>query len=164
MPVLRDIEDKGVGGWESSSKGQGAEGSVPGWKSEGRDRRRPLKGMAGDKRSHSHRTRSPIEAGQWGRGKKGSEQALHKVSRRVRCWSQKEGSQVRNWFVGREGGGGRSDIDGINHRGSTGEDRDLQHPEPPAPALSFQDGARVAGYGKVLGKERGARQQGLGIF
>lgn len=25
MPVLRDIEDKGVGGWESSSKGQGAE-------------------------------------------------------------------------------------------------------------------------------------------
>ena len=31
----------------------------------------------------------------------------------------------------------------------------MQHPEPPAPALSFQDGARVAGYGKVLGKERG---------
>lgn len=81
-----------------------------------------MKAMAEGERNQSHGTRSPIEAGQWGKGKKGSEQALSKVSGRVGYWPQKEGSQMRNWFVGREGGGGRSDIDNINHRGSTGED------------------------------------------
>lgn len=81
-----------------------------------------MKGMAEGERNQSHGTRSPIEARQWGKGKKGSEQALSKVSGRVGYWPQKEGSQMRNWFVGREGGGGRSDIDNINHRGSTGED------------------------------------------
>lgn len=123
-----------------------------------------MKGMAEGKRSQSHGTRSPIETGQWGRGKKGSEQALHKVSRRVGYWPQKAGSHMRNWFVGREGGGGRSDTDNINYRGSTGEDGDSQHPEAPAAALSFQDSARVAGYGEVLGKEQGPDSRVWGYF
>lgn len=51
MPVLTDIEDKGVGEWESSGRGRGQKGSVPGWKYAGRDRRRPMKGMAEGKKS-----------------------------------------------------------------------------------------------------------------
>lgn len=35
---LTDIEDKGVGEWEGFWQGPGQKGSVPGWKSQGRDR------------------------------------------------------------------------------------------------------------------------------
>lgn len=61
---------------------------------------------------------------------------------------------MRNWFVGREGRGSRSGIDNRQARSI------LNPPSGPHP----QDHARVAGYGEVLGKEQGARQQGLGVF
>lgn len=64
---------------------------------------------------------------------------------------------------GEKEGGGRSDTDNINYRGSTGEMETRSILRPYMTALSFQDSARVAGYGEVLGRNRG-QTAGFGIF
>lgn len=68
--------------------------------------------------------------------------------------------------MGREGGRGRSDIDGTNHRGSTGEDRDeiCSILNPPAQPSAFRMVPRLLDMGRSWGRNRGPDSRVWGYF